>query len=128
VLLAAGLIAVALLAVMLFEAMLSPLRPLELSMAWAARVTADFPTAMMALKRAVAEGGLRRHRTTAKPGQRRRHPPPVAAASPWGPESPAFRAVMAQVVIAWAVIAGQVRPEMGARNRVPFLQAVHSGA
>jgi hypothetical protein len=36
--------------------------------------------------------------------------------------------MIAQAVIVWAVIAGQFRPEMGARHRAPFLQAVHSDA
>src|SRR5213592_2991194 len=87
----------------------------------AAREAAHFPAAMMELKRAVAPNGRqpawpRRHRTTAKPGQRQRCKPP--AASRRGPGAPAF----------WAVIAGQVRPKVGARHRAPFLQAVHSNA
>src|SRR6266850_4542046 len=87
----------------------------------AAREAAHFPAAMMELKRAAAPNGRqpawpRRHRTTAKPGQRQRCTPP--AASRRGPGAPAF----------WAVIAGQVRPKVGARHRAPFLQPVHSNA
>jgi hypothetical protein len=75
----------------------------------------------MELKRAAAPNGRqpawpRRHRTTAKPGQRQRRTPP--AASRQGSGAPAF----------WAVIAGQVRPKVGARHRAPFLPAVHSNA
>jgi hypothetical protein len=75
----------------------------------------------MELKRAAAPNGRqpawsRRHRMTAKPVQRQRCTPP--AASRRGPGAPAF----------WAVIAGQVRPKVGARHRGPFLQAVHSNA
>ena len=75
----------------------------------------------MELKRAAAPNGRqpawpRRHRTTAKPGQRQRCTPP--AASRRGPGAPAFQ----------AVIAGQVRPKVGARHRAPFLQAVQSHA
>src|SRR5260370_6519092 len=87
----------------------------------AAREAAHFPAAMMELKRAAAPNGRqpawpRRHRTTAKPGQRQRCTPP--AASRRRPGAPAF----------WAVIAGQVRPMVGGRHRVPFLQPVHSHA
>jgi hypothetical protein len=38
------------------------------------------------------------------------------------------QAVIVGAVIVWAVIAGRFRPEMGARHRAPFLQAVHSDA
>src|SRR5258705_9593452 len=84
----------------------------------AAREAAHFPAAMMELKRAAAPSGRqrawpRRHRTTAKPGQRQRCTPP--AVSRRGPGAPAF----------WAVIADQVRPK-GAWHRVPFLQPFHS--
>lgn len=75
----------------------------------------------MELKRAAAPSGRqpawpRRHRTTAKPGQRLRCTLP--AASRRGPGAPAF----------WALITGQIRPKAGARHRPPFLQAVHSNA
>src|SRR5882757_11179596 len=53
---------------------------------------------------------------TAWPRQRPRCRPP--AASRRGPGTPLFQ----------AVIAGQVRPEAGARHRAPFLQPVHSRA
>src|SRR5271169_2773826 len=87
----------------------------------AAREAAHFPAAMMELKRAAAPDGRqpawpRRHRMTAKPEQRQRYTPP--AASRRGPEAPAF----------WALIAGQIRPKVGARHRAPFLQPVHSNA
>ena len=75
----------------------------------------------MELKRAAAPNGRqpawpRRHRTTAKPRQRQRCTPP--ASSRRGPGAPVFQ----------AVIAGQVRPKVGARHRAPFLQAVQSHA
>src|SRR5271169_1383390 len=87
----------------------------------AAREAAHFPAAMMELKRAAAPDGRqpawpRRHRMTAKPEQRQRYTPP--AASRRGPEAPAF----------WVLIAGQIRPKVGARHRAPFLQPVHSNA
>jgi hypothetical protein len=105
----------------LLAVVLPPPRPLERQMEGAAREAAHFPAAMMELKRAAAPNGRqpawpRRHRTTAKPGQRQRCTPP--SPSRRGPGAPAF----------WAVIVGQVRPKVGARHRAPFLQAVQSHA
>jgi hypothetical protein len=94
----------------------------------AARAAAHFTATTMELKRAAAPNGRqpawpRRHRTIVKPGQRQRCTPP--AASRRGPGAPAFWVVIAGQS---AVIAGQVRPKVGARLRAPFLQVVHSNA
>ena len=80
---------------------------------------ADVPATMMALKRAVAKGGPRRHRTIAKPAPRQRCPLP--ASSPRERRAPALRAVMVSLaaalrMIARAAVAGQARPEAGARR------------
>src|SRR6478672_8997627 len=90
-----------------------------------------FPAAMMALTRAAAEGGPRRHRTIAKPGPRQQCPLP--ASGPREPRAPALRAgtvsrAAALLMIVRAVVAGRARPEAGARHRAPVSQAVRSGA
>jgi len=90
-------------------------------MEWAAREAAHFPAAMMELKRVAAPNGrqpawLRRHRMTAKPGPRQQCTRP--AASRRGSGAPAFE----------EMIAGPVRPKVGARLRAPFSLAVHSNA
>ena len=90
-------------------------------MEWAAREAAHFPAAMMELKRVAAPNGRqpawpRRHRMTAKPGPRQQCTRP--AASQRGSGAPAFG----------AVIAGQVRPKVGARLRATFLRSGHSNA
>ena len=99
----------------------------------AARETADFPAAMMALKRAAAPNGrrsawARRHRTTAKP--RATTTMPAARAQADGVRSaglPArwrLRAAALRGGCASGRLRARSRPKVDARHRAPFSQAV----